>query len=62
MNNLNPNTPVIYSDAFSNEEITELRIKRLTDELKRITDEIILRAEEYSKQQSPDGGMVDTSV
>ena len=35
---------------------------RLTNELKRITDEIVLRAEEYAKQQSPDGGMVDTSV
>lgn len=69
MNNLIPNNPSIYSSAFSNKEIAEMRAKRhmnelvrLTNELKRITDEIVLRAEEYRKQQSPDGGMVDTSV
>lgn len=69
MNNLIPNNPAIYSSAFNNKQIAEMREKRhtdelirLTNELKRITDEIVLRAEEYAKQQSPDGGMVDTSV
>ena len=70
MNNLIPNNPAIYSSAFNNKQIADMREKkrytdeliRLTNELKRITGEIVLRAEEYAKQQSPDGGMVDTSV
>lgn len=62
MSNFIQNTPTVYSRAFSNEEVSEMRIKRLTNELREIIHNISLRAEEYKKQQCPDGGTVDTSV